>query len=614
MAAFICMKKGQVYEGIVEKVNFPNKGVVRVGEETCIVKNSLPGQKIRFSVNKVRKGKAEARLLEVLERSPLETGEPCSHFGVCGGCTYLSLSYEEQLQIKEQQVKKLLDSVLERQEKPWLWEGIKGSPKYYGYRNKMEFSFGDEVKDGPLALGMHKRGSFYDVVSVTDCRIVDQDYRLILKTVRDYFAEKQVTFFHRLRHEGFLRHLLVRKASKTGEILVALVTTSQNPWGGAAGNEEKMTADQQGTVPKVSEEACERAAADDLFNVGAQELIDGFCRALLQLEQEQKLKGRLKGILHITNDSLADVVKSDRTDILYGSDFFDEELLGLKFRISTFSFFQTNSYSAEVLYETAREYVGDLTAGRESTDKEGAGASQRKPVVFDLYSGTGTIAQLMAPVAGKVIGVEIVEEAVEAARENAKQNGLTNCEFIAGDVLKVLDQVEEKPDMIILDPPRDGIHPKALPKIIAYGVERIVYISCKPDSLVRDLEVFLESGYQVEKAVAVDQFPWTANIETVVLLSKGGVDSKKIRVEFSLEDMDMSELQDGATYPQIKEYVLEHTGLKVSNLYISQIKRKCGIGVGKNYNLPKSEDSRQPQCPPEKEKAIREAFKYFGMI
>ena len=567
------MKKGQVYEGSVVRVDFPNKGIVCVGDETAVVKNSLPGQKVKFSVNKVRKGKAEGRLLEVTEKSPLETGRTCSLFGLCGGCTYLSLPYEEQLKVKEEQVKRLLDSVLNKQEEAWIFEGIKGSPKAYEYRNKMEFSFGDEYKDGPLALGMHKRGSFYDIVTVADCEIVDADYRLILQSVRDYFARAKVSFFHRMSHEGYLRHLLVRKASRTGEILVALVTTSQDPWQGETAVEGSLDADA---------------------------LITGFKDLLLSLEQDGKLVGKFAGILHITNDSIADVVQSDHTELLYGQEYFYEELLGLKFKISTFSFFQTNSYSAEVLYQTARDYVGDL-GGSDKT-------------VFDLYSGTGTIAQLMAPAAGKVIGVEIVEEAVEAAKKNAAANGLDNCEFIAGDVLKVLDEVEEKPDMIILDPPRDGIHPKALPKIIAYGVEHIVYISCKPTSLVRDLEVFLENGYRVDKAVAVDQFPWTANVETVVLLSKGEVDSKKIRVEFSLEDMDMSEFQDGATYTQIKDYVLEHSGLKVSNLYISQIKRKCGIEVGKNYNLPKSEDSRQPLCPPEKEKAIREAFKYFGMI
>ena len=584
------MKKGQVYEGSVVRVDFPNKGIVCVGDETAVVKNSLPGQKVKFSVNKVRKGKAEGRLLEVTEKSPLETGRTCSLFGLCGGCTYLSLPYEEQLKVKEEQVKRLLDSVLNKQEEAWAFEGIKGSPKAYEYRNKMEFSFGDEYKDGPLALGMHKRGSFYDIVTVADCEIVDADYRLILQTVRDYFARAKVSFFHRMSHEGYLRHLLVRKASRTGEILVALVTTSQDPWQG-------------------------ETAVEGSLDVDA--LITGFKDLLLSLEQDKKLAGKFAGILHITNDSIADVVQSDRTELLYGQEYFYEELLGLKFKISTFSFFQTNSYSAEVLYQTARDYVGDLGGSDET--------------VFDLYSGTGTIAQLMAPAAGKVIGVEIVEEAVEAAKKNAAANGLDNCEFIAGDVLKVLDEVEEKPDMIILDPPRDGIHPKALPKIIAYGVDHIVYISCKPTSLVRDLEVFLENGYRVDKAVAVDQFPWTANVETVVLLSKGAkgpvdlcsarteverrmADSRKVKVDFSLEDMDLSEFKGKATYEQIKAYVLEKTGLKVSSLYIAQIKKKCGLDVGENFNPAKSENARQPQCTPEKEDAIMQAFRHFGII
>ncbi len=483
------MKKGQVYEGIVERVDFPNKGICRVGEDMVVVKNSLPGQKVKIGINKVRKGKAEGRLIEVLETSPLEVGAPCSHFGLCGGCTYLSLPYAEQLNIKEQQAKCLLDSVLGQQEGGYIWEGIKGSPKEYEYRNKMEFSFGDEYKDGPLSLGMHKRGSFYDVVTVETCKIVDEDYRKILAAVKKYFAENGVSYFHRLTHQGYLRHLLVRKASRTGEILVALVTTSQTPW--KVGQSGDGSDDTQQTAGAGSE----------------QELTEGFLNMLLELEKSGQLQGRFAGILHIINDSVADVVRSDRTDVLYGQEFFYEELLGLKFKISTFSFFQTNTYSAEVLYQTAREYVGEL----DGNDK----------TVFDLYSGTGTIAQLMAPVAGKVIGVEIVEEAVEAAKKNAALNGLENCDFIAGDVLKVLDELEDKPDMIILDPPRDGIHPKALPKIISYGVDRIVYISCKPTSLVRDLEVFLESGYRVEKAVAVDQFPWTANCEVVALLKQG---------------------------------------------------------------------------------------------
>ena len=563
------MKKGQVYEGTVVRVDFPNKGIVCVGEETAVVKNSLPGQKVKFSVNKVRKGKAEGRLLEVTEKSPLETGRTCSLFGLCGGCTYLSLPYEEQLKVKEEQVKRLLDSVLNKQEEAWAFEGIKGSPKAYEYRNKMEFSFGDEYKDGPLALGMHKRGSFYDIVTVADCEIVDADYRLILQTVRDYFARAKVSFFHRMSHEGYLRHLLVRKASRTGEILVALVTTSQDPWQG-------------------------ETAVEGSLDVDA--LITGFKDLLLSLEQDRKLAGKFAGILHITNDSIADVVQSDRTELLYGQEYFYEELLGLKFKISTFSFFQTNSYSAEVLYQTARDYVGDL-GGSDKT-------------VFDLYSGTGTIAQLMAPAAGKVIGVEIVEEAVEAAKKNAAANGLDNCEFIAGDVLKVLDEVEEKPDMIILDPPRDGIHPKALPKIIAYGVDHIVYISCKPTSLVRDLEVFLENGYCVDKAVAVDQFPWTANVETVVLLSWKSVDDF-MYVDYA---QDHHVIQGGkASYKEITEWIQETYGAHVTNLNIAQVKDKCGFEKRENYNKG-TEEHRVPNCTPEKEQMILSAFKHFNML
>ncbi len=508
------MKKGQVYEGFVERVDFPNKGVIKVGEDTVIVKNSLPGQKIKFSVNKVRKGKAEGRLLEVTEQSPLETGSPCSRFGICGGCTYLSLPYEEQLRMKEAQVKKLLDGALSGQERSWRWEGIKGSPKTYEYRNKMEFSFGDECKDGPLALGMHKRGSFYDVVNAEDCAIVDGDYRMILKAVREYFGDREVRHFHRLRHEGYLRHLLVRKASKTGEILAALVTTSQLPWKTVkvSGQEPDRTEEGESAASLSAGRSETGQKLQETAPISEEALIEGFRDLLLSLEYEGRLQGRFAGILHIVNDSQADVVQSDRTDVLYGKEYFYEELLGLRFKISTFSFFQTNSYGAEVLYETVREYIGELGSCR----------ADGKPdkTVFDLYSGTGTIAQMTASAAEKVVGVEIVEEAVEAAERNALENGITNCRFIAGDVLKVLDELEEKPDLIILDPPRDGIHPKALPKIISYGVDRIIYISCKPTSLARDLEIFLQNGYEAERAVAVDQFPWTANIETVCLLSK----------------------------------------------------------------------------------------------
>lgn len=479
------MKKGQICEGIVESVTFPNKGIIRLEDgKTVVVKNVIPGQKVSFSINKVRKGRGEGRLLEILEKSPLEMEKvPCEHFGLCGGCTFLNLEYEKQLELKEQQVKALLEPVCipyqeQRSGRAFeeIFEGIKESPRQFGYRNKMEFSFGDSYKDGPLSLGMHKRGSFHDIVTVDGCKIVDQDYSEILSAVLSYFQthgnasgengkEIGTPYYHKMRHTGYLRHLLVRKAVKTGEILVDLVTTTQ-----ISGEEE----------------AC---------------LLKGFQEVLLNLE----LEGKIVGILNTHNDSLADAVINQGTRVLYGVDYFYEELLGLRFRISPFSFFQTNSLGAEVLYETAREYVADAGNGK---------------VVYDLYSGTGTIAQILASVAKKVIGVEIVEEAVEAAKENAALNGLHNCEFLAGDVLKVLDTIEEKPDFIVLDPPRDGIHPKALERIIGYGVEKMVYISCKPTSLARDLEVLQARGYMVERICCVDMFPASANIETVCLLSR----------------------------------------------------------------------------------------------
>ena len=587
------LKKGSVYEGKVEKVDFPNKATVWVTDEDgqkekAIVKNAIPGQTVRFCVNKKRKGHCEGRLMEVVEKSPLETNPACPHFGKCGGCTYQTVAYEEQLKIKSAQVEKLLSEVVSG-ELPF--EGIIGSPVTEEYRNKMEFSFGDEYKDGPLALGLHKRNSMYDIVPVTECKIIDEDYRKILTCVQDYAIEKELPFQHKLSHEGYLRHLLVRKSVKTGQILVDIVTTTQI--------EHDFT-----------------------------ELVN----RLTSIEY----KGTLTGVLHTFNDSLADAVINEKTELLYGQDYIEEELLGLRFKITPFSFFQTNSLGAEVLYSKAREYVlsggfGDV-AGDDDTGAASAvgnsdaavtakaagnvevqGNAGSKPVIYDLYTGTGTIAQMLSPVASKVIGVEIVAEAVEAAKKNAAQNGLANCEFIADDVLKALDNIEIKPDFIVLDPPRDGIHPKALEKIIDYGVDRMVYISCKPTSLARDLVTLQERGYKVEKCCCVDMFPNTGHVETVVLLSQQKPDDT-IEIDLDLDELDATSAELKATYQEIKDYVLKEFGLKVSSLYISQVKRKCGIEVGENHNLPKSENARVPQCPKEKEDAIKAALKYFAMI
>ena len=561
------MKKGEIYEGIVEKIEFPNKGILHIEDEKVIVKNALPGQKIQFLVNKKRKGKCEGRLMQVLERSEIETAETvCPHFGICGGCLYQTIPYETQLEIKKEQVKELLDGVCGEYE----FEGIKGSPLADCYRNKMEFSFGDEVKDGPLALGMHKRGSFYDVVTTGECRIVHKDFCDILLCTKAYFEEKEVDFYKKMQHTGYLRHLLVRRAVKTGEILLDLITTTQ------IGVEEEK------------------------------ELLAGWLERLLALP----LEGKMTGILHTKNDSLADAVKDEGTEVLYGKDYFFEELLGLKFRISPFSFFQTNSLGAEVLYEKTREYVGE-TKGK---------------VVFDLYSGTGTIAQILAPVAEKVVGVEIVKEAVEAAKENARLNGLDNCEFIAGDVLKVVDELTDKPELIVLDPPRDGIHPKAIEKIIGFGVERMVYVSCKPTSLARDLVILQENGYRVEKGCCVDMFPGTANVETVVLLSHKKPDGHiNVKVEFGegegklpLDNIakraEEYKPKERVTYKMIKEYIEAKYGFKVHTAYIAEVKRDLGLPM---YDAPNAvEELKQPRKHPtaEKVEAIKDALKHFEVI
>ena len=562
------MKKGVEYTGKVVGLTFPNKGKVDCGEEgMAVVKGTVPGQTVKFVVSKKRSGNAIGRLKEVVEKSELEDVSPkCPHFEFCGGCSYQTMSYDNQLKLKKDTVKGILDNAINES---YEFQGILQSPLQWEYRNKMEFSFGDEVKDGPLALGMHKRNSFHDIVTVDECQIVDSDYRKILDAVLEFCAGKELPFYKKLRHEGYLRHLLVRRTTVTKQLLVAVVTISDK---------------------KLEEKANWTELVEILKNLD--------------------LSAKLCGVIHIINDGLADVVQSDETRILFGDEYIYEELLGLRFKISVFSFFQTNSLGAEVLYSKAREYIGDT----------------KDMTVFDLYSGTGTIAQIIAPVAKKVVGVEIVEEAVEAAKVNAGLNGLDNCEFIAGDVLKVIDEIEDKPDMIILDPPRDGINPKALQKIIDFGVNNLVYISCKPTSLARDLEMLQEQGYRVEKACAVDMFPNTVHVETVVLLSHKKPDGHiNVKVEFGegegkvpLDNIakraESYKPKERVTYKMIKEYIEAKYGFKVHTAYIAEVKRDLGLPM---YDAPNAvEELKQPRKHPtvEKVEAIKDALKHFEVI
>ena len=564
------MKKGDIVEGKIESYSFPNRGSFLHIEENeqapdgkiervITVKGALPGQTVKARIKKKKEGKADGTLLDVVKKSPQETKKPmCNHFYSCGGCTYQTFAYTNQLKLKEQMVKELLSEVIpslgaeKDDEKSFKWEGVLASPDQFRYRNKMEFTFGDAEKDGPLTLGLHRRNSTHDIISIDSCALVSPAWNEILKYTQKFYRDKGVPHYNKRSHTGVLRNLVIRESATDGGIIVNLVTTTHHsideytrdiPW-----NEKRS---------ETVDELCLPEYVAGLLSLGDTSPIgmdgysshgydsnsgkyghkknkvvrdkNGIFRNAYLAEEEKGGSGefeslsrynRIVGVLYTECDTLADAIIPDTVTLLYGQDYIMEEVLGLKFKISPFSFFQTNTKGSEVLYSKAREYALEaLNINRdESTDSK-----NKVGTIYDLYSGTGTIAQMMSPVAEKVYGIEIVEEAVEAAKENAKLNKLKNCEFIAGDVLKKLDELEEKPDLIILDPPRDGVNPKALQKILSYGVENLIYISCKPTSLVRDLKVFEENGYVPVKGCCIDQFPNTQHIECVISLQKKNI-------------------------------------------------------------------------------------------
>ena len=416
--------------------------------------------------------------------------EICKHDDMCGGCMYQGTEYEEQLRIKEAQVKEYIS---ENGIKVKKFEHIEGAPSLYHYRNKMDYTFGDFVKDGEMTLGMHRKGQFMSIVTVDGCQIVPEDFNRILRATLDFCTERGYTKYHKRRHEGMMRNLVLRRGENTGEILVNIVTQSD-----------------LGTVPPAltgmdtpvlfDEERFEEGRFDE----------EGFVKMIESLPLDNKICG----ILRTINDDWSDAVKCDELRILKGRDYYMEKIMDLDFKVSAFSFFQTNVPAVERLYREAISLIDDF---------EGK-------TVFDLFCGTGTITQSMARNAGLVVGIEIVEEAVAAAKENAALNGLDNCEFIAGDVLKVLPAIKSgevtgkegvvlMPDVIVVDPPRAGIHPKVLPMIAEYGVDEILYISCNPKTLCKDLKVLQDCGYYVQYMKPYDNFPMTKHVETVCLLT-----------------------------------------------------------------------------------------------
>ena len=428
---------------------------------------------------------------------------------------------------------------------------ILAAPTCFGYRNKAQYPVAQ--KKGRAYAGFFRAGT-HQVVENDRCYILPEETDAVKDAVMDYVSQYRVTAYDEVAHKGLLRHIYVRRGAVSGEILVCLVI-----------NGEK--------IPRP-EELIRRL-----------EKIPGFATLVLSV-----------------NTKKGNAVLGDKFITLSGKGYIEDTLCGLTFRLSPRSFYQVNHHQAQRLYQAAIELAG-IT---------------KEDLVLDLYCGVGTITLAMASAAGRVIGVEVIPQAVEDAKDNARRNGIENAEFLCADAGAAALELEKqgiRPDVVVVDPPRKGLSADAIEAMHRMNPRRIVYVSCDPATLARDVALLKQHDYRLQTAMAADLFPRCAHVETVVLLSKGEIDSKNIRVEFSLEDMDMSEFQDGATYPQIKAYVLEHAGLKVSSLYISQVKRKCGLEVGKNYNLPKSEDARQaPTCPQEKEDAIREALQYFGMI
>lgn len=474
----------------------------------------------------------------------------CKHDEYCGGCIYQGVPYEEQLKIKEKQVIQLLK---DKDAQVLKMDGIEGCPGAYRYRNKMEYTFGDLVKDGPMTLGMHKKGNYMSIITVDECQLVDQDFNRILSYTLNFAEKREYKFYHKKSHRGLLRNLIVRKGVRTGQLLVNIVTSSQEDF-------------------------------DE----------DGFVSGLLALE----LDNEVVGVLRTFNDRLADAVVCDSLKTLWGRDYYMENLLGLSFKVSAFSFFQTNIEAVERLYAEALNLAGCLTGKN----------------VFDLYCGTGTISQIMALKAKSVLGIELVPEAVAAATENARLNGLDNCRFIAGDVFEVLKTVEEKPDVIVVDPPRVGIQTKALGKILEYGVEQIVYVSCNPKTLADNIKFMEGYGYQCQYLKPYDNFPFTKHVETVCLLTREKSVKSYAYVDITPSELGMGGKVKKPTYKQIQAYVLETHGLKVSPLYIANVKDEFGLEKQFSYEEAGMSAKKRPNCPPEKRAAIIDALIHFGML
>ena len=547
------LQKNQILTLRIERLSSDGSGVAHSPDgETVFVPGAAPGDEADVRIVKDCKRYAFGILDHLRTPSPDRIPVDCAVAGPCGGCSLRHLDYTAELRAKQENVTDAFRRI-GGLDVPVL--DICPSPEVDRYRNKVQFPVGLD-KNGNPCIGFYA-GRTHRIVPCPDCKLQPGVLNDIGNALCRFFAENGIQPYNEETGRGLVRHIFLRRGAHSGQIMVCLVCTRSN-------------------LPHA----------------------DALCTRLREQFAD------IATILLNVNSKNTNVILGTETHTLYGPGYIEDTLCGVPVQLGPLSFYQVNTLAAERLYGIAAQYA-QLTPD---------------DLLLDLYCGMGTIGLSMVDHCRELVGVEIVPEAIESAKANAARMGdavAAKSRFFCADAGQAATRLAAEglhPDVVMLDPPRKGCDEATLSAVVRMAPRRVVYVSCNPATAARDAAWLEQNGYHAEKVQPVDLFPRTKHCETVVLLSKGEVDSKKIRVEFSLEDMDMSEFQDGATYTQIKDYVLEHSGLKVSNLYISQIKRKCGIEVGKNYNLPKSEDSRQPMCPPEKEKAIREAFKYFGMI
>ena len=583
-------EKNDMVTVTIEDVGMEGEGIGKIDGFPLFIKDAVVGDTVEAKIIKSKKNYAYARVEKVVTPSPFRVEPPCKSHRQCGGCQIQALSYDRQLAFKQDKVRNNLLRIggFSEAEVDRVMEPVVGMENPLRYRNKAQYPFGTDRQGNPIT-GFYA-GRTHSIIPNTECYLGREENREILQVILDYMKEYHVNAYDEETGKGLIRHALIRTGFYTREIMVCLVINYK-------GKQESYLPRQDKLLEKLA-------------------LIKGMTSVSVSINTERTNVIMGKEIHTIWgSDTITDKIRvrdTGKVDMPYTG----EELT---FSISPLSFYQVNPMQTEKLYSLALEYAG-LT-GKES--------------VWDLYCGIGTISLFMALRAKEVYGVEIIPQAIDDARQNAVRNHISNAEFFVGKAEEVLPAAYEKeeshPDVIVVDPPRKGCDEKCLDTMLKMAPFRIVYVSCDSATLARDLKLLCAGGYRLERVRPVDQFAHTVHVETVVLLSKGAkgpvdlcsarteverrlVDSRKVKVDFSLEDMDLSEFKGKATYEQIKAYVLEQTGLKVSSLYIAQIKKKCGLDVGENFNLPKSENARQPQCTPEKEEAIMQAFKHFGIV